>query len=138
MLLGDLCFVEHERVAAFQQTGVDHFLVLAGLHVGALPAFFIWAGRRLHLGLLSRTLLTLVVLAAYVGIVEDRPPVLRAALMAALYMSARLMYRRMDLLNVAALSALVILAVRPSEIRDASFLLSFSAVGIIGALAAPW
>ena len=138
MLLGDRSFVEHDRVVEFQQTGVYHVLVLAGLHVGALTAFFIWAGRRLHLGLLSRTLLTLVVLAAYVGIVEDRPPILRAALMAVLYLSARLLYRRMDLLNVAALSALGILALRPSEIRDASFLLSFSAVGIIGALAAPW
>jgi competence protein ComEC len=138
MLLGDRSFVEHDRVVEFQQTGVYHVLVLAGLHVGALTAFFIWAGRRLHLPLISRTLLTLLVLAVYVGIVEDRPPILRAALMAALYLSARLLYRRMDLLNVAALSALGILAVRPSEIRDASFLLSFSAVGIIGALAAPW
>jgi competence protein ComEC len=125
-------------VVEYQQTGVYHVLVLAGLHVGALTAFFIWAGRRLRLGLVSRTLLTLLVLAAYVGIVEDRPPILRAALMVATYLSARLLYRRMDLLNVAALAALAILAVRPSEISDASFLLSFSAVGIIGALAVPW
>ncbi|MBZ5699861.1 MAG: ComEC family competence protein [Acidobacteriia bacterium] len=138
MLLGDRSFVERDRVVEYQKTGVYHVLVLAGLHVGALTVFFIWAGRRLHLSLLSRTLLTIVVLAAYVGIVEDRPPILRAALMAAIYLSARLLYRRMDLLNVAALSALVILVARPSEISDASFLLSFSAVGIIGALAVPW
>ncbi len=117
MLLGDRSFVEHDRVVEFQQTGVYHVLILAGLHLGALTAFIIWALRRLHLPLISRTLLTLFVLAAYVGIVEDRP---------------------LDLLNVAALSGLGILAVRPSEIRDASFLLSFSAVGIIGALAVPW
>lgn len=138
MLLGDRSFVEHDRVIEFQQTGVYHVLVLAGLHVGALIVFFIWAGRRLRLALLPRTILTLVALAAYVGIVEDRPPILRAALMAAVYLSARLLYRRMDLLNVAAVSALAILAARPSEITDASFLLSFSAVGIIGALAVPW
>jgi competence protein ComEC len=138
MLLGDRSFVEHDRVVEFQQIGVYHVLVLAGLHVGALTAFFIWAGRRLRLALLPRTFLTLVALAAYVGIVEDRPPILRAALMAAVYLSARLLYRRMDLLNVAALSALVLLAARPSEITDASFLLSFSAAGIIGALGVPW
>jgi competence protein ComEC len=138
MLLGDRSFVEHDRVVEFQQTGVYHVLVLAGLHVGALTMFLVWAGRRLHLALIPRTLLTLTALAAYVGIVEDRPPILRAALMAALYLFARLLYRRMDLLNVAALSALAILAARPSEITDASFLLSFSAVAIIGALAVPW
>jgi competence protein ComEC len=137
MLLGDRSFVEHDRVVEFQQTGVYHVLVLAGLHVGALTAFFIWAGRRLRLALIPRTLLTLLVLAAYVGIVEDRPPILRAALMATLYLSARLLYRRMDLLNVAALAALAILAARPSEITDAGFILSFLVVGNIGALAVP-
>ena len=138
MLLGDRSFVDRDRVVEYQQTGVYHVMVLAGLHVGALTAFFIWAGRRLRLSLLLRTLLTLFVLAAYVGIVDDRPPILRAAIMAALYLCAQLLYRRMDLLNMAALSALAILVARPSEIIDASFLLSFSAIGIIGAVAVPW
>ena len=84
MLLGDRSFVDHDRVVEFQKTGVYHVLVLAGLHVGALTAFFIWAGRRLRLSLLLRTLLTLSALAAYAGIVEDRPPIVRAVLMAAL------------------------------------------------------
>ncbi len=121
MLLGDRSFVDHDRVVEFQKTGVYHVLVLAGLHVGALTAFFIWAGRRLRLGLLPTTLLTLLALAAYAGIVEDRPPIVRAVLMAALYLSARLLFRRMDLLNIASLSALVILAARPSEISDRKF-----------------
>ncbi len=138
MLLGDRSFVEHDRVLEYQTTGVYHVLVLAGLHVAALAAFFIWAGRRLRLSLFWRTLLTLAALAAYAGIVEDRPPIIRAVLMAALYLSARLLFRRMDLLNIAALAALAILVARPSEISDPSFLLSFSAVGIIGALAVPW
>jgi competence protein ComEC len=112
-------------------------LVLAGLHVGALAAFFLWAGRRLRLALLPRILVTILALAAYACIVEDRPPIVRAVLMAAVFLSAQLIYRRMDLLNVAAISASVILAARPSEITDASFLLSFSAVVTIGAIAVP-
>ena len=129
--------VERDRVVDFQKTGVYHVLVLAGLHVGALAAFFLWAGRRLHFALFSRIHLTLLALAAYVNIVEDRPPILRAVLMAAVFLSAKLIYRQMDLINVAAVSALVILAARPSEITDASFLLSFSAVATIGAIAVP-
>jgi competence protein ComEC len=135
MLLGDRSFVEHDRVVDFQKTGVYHVLVLAGLHVGALAAFFLWAGRRLHVALFPRIFLTLLVLASYACIVEDRPPIVRAVLMAAVFLSAKLIYRRMDLLNVAAISALAILAARPSEITDASFLLSFSAVVTIGAIA---
>ena len=137
MLLGDRSFVERDRVVDFQKTGVYHVLVLAGLHVGALAAFFLWAGRRLRLALFPRILLTLLALAAYACIVEDRPPIVRAVLMAAVFLSAKLIYRRMDLLNVAAISALLILAARPSEITDASFLLSFSAIVTIGAIAVP-
>jgi competence protein ComEC len=137
MLLGDRSFVERDRVVDFQKTGVYHVLVLAGLHVGALAAFFLWAGRRLRLPLLPRILLTLLALTAYASIVEDRPPIVRAILMAAVYLSAKVIYRRMDLINVAAISALVIVAARPSEITDASFLLSFSAVTAIGAIAIP-
>jgi competence protein ComEC len=138
MLLGDRSFVDRDRVVDFQKTGVYHVLVLAGLHVGALAAFFLWLGRRLRLGLFQRVFLTLVALFAYAAIVEDRPPIARAVIMAAVYLSARLLYRRMDLLNVAAISALVILIARPSEISDPSFLLSFAAVGAIGAVAVPW
>lgn len=137
MLLGDRSFVERDRVVDFQKTGVYHVLVLAGLHVGALAAFFLWAGRRLHLALFPRILLTLLALASYACIVEDRPPILRAVLMASVFLSAKLIYRRMDLINVAAISALGILAARPSELTDASFLLSFSAVATIGAIAVP-
>ena len=78
MLLGDRSFVEHDRVAEFQQTGVYHVLVLAGLHVAALTAFFIWAGRRLQLSLISLDAAYAGGFASYVGIVEDRPPILRA------------------------------------------------------------
>lgn len=46
MLLGDRSFVEHDRVLDYQKTGVYHALVLAGLHVGALAAFFLWLGER--------------------------------------------------------------------------------------------
>jgi competence protein ComEC len=137
MLLGDRSFVERDRAVDYQKTGVYHVMVLAGLHVGALAAFFLWAARKLHFGLFPRVLLTIVALAAYAGIVEDRPPILRAVLMAAVFLSAKLIYRRMDLINVAAISALILLAVKPSELFDASFLLSFSSIAAIAAIALP-
>ncbi len=138
MLLGDRNFIDHQRAEAFQKSAAYHVLVIAGLHVAALAAFLLWAGRRLRLSMLFTTLLTLVVLAGYVAVVEDRPPILRAALMAAIVLCARLLFRRVELLNTAALAALIILAARPSALGDPSFQLSFLAIGTIGALAVPW
>ncbi len=138
MLLGDRSFVDRDRAVEFQETGVYHVLVLAGLHIGALTVFFLWLGRFLRIPLIVRVLLTIALLAAYVGIVEDRPPILRAALMAVTYLTAQLLYRRMELLNIAALSAIVILAGRPSAVANSGFILSYVAVGIIGGVAVPW
>ncbi|HEY2109136.1 MAG TPA: DNA internalization-related competence protein ComEC/Rec2 [Candidatus Acidoferrales bacterium] len=138
MLLGDRSFVDSETVTAFQKTAVYHVLVVAGLHVGALAVFFFWLGRKLRFSVGAASLVTLLALAAYVGMVQDRPPILRAALMVALYLCARPFFRRVELLNTIALAALVILFWKPSLLMDSSFELSFLAAGVIAALALPW
>ena len=138
MLLGDRSFIEHDRAEAYQKTGVYHVLVLAGLHVAALAALLFWIARRLRFSMVWTALFTLAGLCAFAAIVEDRPPILRATLMAAAYLASRVWFRRVPLIHVVALAALAILAFRPSELTDASFLLSFLAAGSIAALALPW
>jgi competence protein ComEC len=138
MLLGDRSFVDSEVVAAFQKTAAYHVLVVAGLHVGALVIFLFWICRGLRLPIGLTTIVTLSVLAAYVGVVQDRPPILRAALMAAFYLCARPLFRRIELLNTIALAALALLFWKPSSLVDSSFQLSFVAAGVIAGLALPW
>ena len=138
MLLGDRSFVDSEVVTAFQITAAYHVLVVAGLHVGALVVFLFWICRGLRLPIGVTTLVTLGVLAAYVGVVQDRPPILRAALMAAFYLCARPLFRRVELLNTIALAALVLLFWKPSSLTESSFQLSFLAASVIASLALPW
>jgi competence protein ComEC len=138
MLLGDRSFVDSDVVLAFQKTAAYHVLVVAGLHVGALVVFLYWLGRRLRLPSVAIALMTLAALAAYVGIVQDRPPILRASLIAAFYLCARPLFRRVELLNTISLAALAILLRKPSALTDSSFQLSFLAAGVIAGLALPW
>jgi competence protein ComEC len=138
MLLGDRSFVERTESTDFQKTGVFHVLVVAGLHVGALAVFLFWAGSRLRLTAFWTALTTLTVLLAYVAVVEQRPPVIRAALMTAIVVIGGLFFRRLDLLNSAGLAALILLIAKPLAIRDSSFQLTFLAIGCIAGLAAPW
>jgi competence protein ComEC len=138
MLLGDRSFVDSQVVLAFQKTAVYHVLVVAGLHVGALVVFLFWFCRRLRFSMAATSFVTLLALAAYVGVVQDRPPIFRAALMAAFYLCARPLFRRIELLNTVALAALVILFWRPDSLADSSFELSFLAAGVIAGLAVPW
>jgi competence protein ComEC len=138
MLLGDRSFLDTEQVDAFRQTGAYHILVLSGLQVGVLAAILLWTTRRVRLPMLAGIAVTIAALWAYAGIVEDQPPIARAAWMATAYLLAFAFFRRTHVLNALGLAALVILAARPSEISDASFLLSFLAVATIGGIAAPW
>jgi competence protein ComEC len=138
MLLGDRSFVDRTDAADFQKTGVFHVLVVAGLHVGALAFALYWLGRRLRLSPVWTALLTLLLLSAYVAVVEQRPPVLRAAMMAAIVVLGRFFFRQLDLLNSAAVAALVLLVAKPLALRDSSFQLTFVAIGCIAGLAAPW
>ena len=138
MLLGDRNFLNSELAESFQKTAAFHVLVVAGLHVGALAVFVFWLCRLLRLPLGATTVITLVVLAGYLGVVQDRPPILRAALMTAIFLFARLLFRRVALVNTVALAALILLIARPDELFDASYQLSFLAAGVIAGLAVPW
>ena len=137
MLLGDRGFIEHSISERFQQTGVYHVLVVAGLHVGALAAFVFWLGRRVRLPMEATVLATLAVLGFYVLVVEERPPILRAALMAAAVLSAAFFYRRPAVLNGLAVAAVLLLCANPAAAFDPSFQLSIAAVGAIGAIGVP-
>ena len=138
MLLGDRSFVDRAEATAFQKTGVFHVLVVAGLHVGALAFALYWAGRKLRLSRVWTILFTLTMLSAYVAVVEQRAPVLRAAMMAAIVVLGGFFFRRLELLNSAAMAALILLAARPLALRDSSFQLTFVAIGCIAGLALPW
>ncbi len=138
MLLGDRTFLDRAESLNYQKTGVYHVLVVAGLHVGALAFFVAWVGNRLRLPRTASALLVFCALAAYVAVVEQRTPVLRASLMAAVVVIASCFYRRVDLLNSAAVAALILLVTNPANLADSSFQLSFVAIFSISALAAPW
>ena len=117
MLLGDRSFVDRDEATDFQKTGVFHVLVVAGLHVGALAALLFWLARKLRLSPGWAIFLVLTLLFAYVAVVEQRPPVLRAALMATAVVTGSFLYRRLDLLNSASLAAMALLLSRPLALR---------------------
>jgi competence protein ComEC len=73
---------------------------------------------------LPRTLATVLLLAAlfaYIAVVEQRAPVLRAGLMTGIVVLASFFYRRLEILNSAAVAAMVLLVAKPAEVFDTSF-----------------
>ena len=137
MLLGDRSFVDRDEATDFQKTGVFHVLVVAGLQVGALAALLFWLARKLRLSPGWATFFVLTQLFAYVAVVEQRPPFLRAALMATAVVTGSFLYRRLDLLNSASVAAMILLVAKPLAVRDSSFQLTFVAIGCIAGWRCP-
>jgi competence protein ComEC len=132
LLLGHRTDLPADVDAAFRHAGVYHVLAVSGFNV-ALVAATVWA--LLALARAPRrvaALGALLVVVGFAAIVGTQPSVLRATLMAVLVLTAVLLEREASVLNGLALAAVGILAVRPAELHDPGFQLSFAATaGIV-------
>lgn len=130
MIGGESGVIDSEMRERFSQSGLSHILALSGLHVGiiaAIVAFALWpvyfAGRGRVRWLIVVAALWLFALLTGMG-----PSVVRATVMATVYMVGRLLYRRTSALNSLAVAAAVILLFAPESLFEIGFQLSFAAV----------
>jgi competence protein ComEC len=137
VLLGDRSALDSETIESFRRTGLYHLLVIAGLHVGLLAFLFGGLLRTLRVRFPWSPLLTLLFLAAYTLLVEQRAPTLRASLMLGLFLIGRLLYREHSILNAVGFAALILLLARPAWLFESGFELSFAAALLIAGLAVP-
>lgn len=113
---------------SFKRVGLAHLLAISGMHLAILVLtglmvvrIFAWppAIERLAIALL---------VCGYLAIVPASVPVWRAGLMALAFLGAGLFGRRLDYLNVWAISAIALLLWRPSELTAPGAQLSFGVV----------
>ena len=135
LLLGETDRLSPATVSAFRDGGVAHVLSISGLHVGLLALGLAVALRPFRPRPVARDAIVLLATVAFAAFTGGRAPVLRAALMIGLYLGARLLGRPTTPGQVFGLSALVLLALDPSRLFDVGFLLTYSAVFGIAALA---
>lgn len=128
LLTGDRRDIDRDLRDAFSATGTAHVLALSGLHVGVIAlALFVllsWIPNRW-----VRFALFALVLGLYVVLTGASPSILRASLMATLFLLAYSIGRISHPLNTLGLAGLIILLIDPSSLFDVGFQLSFGAVG---------
>lgn len=110
-------------------TGLSHLIALSGLHVGFIIALCWGFGALFHLPYRMRILLTLIVLGIFLSIVVPRSSTIRAVLMGVTFLSSPLFKRWSHPVNTFAFSALIILLIKPLELFDVGFQLSYAAIG---------
>ncbi len=131
LLLGEKQDLEREKITKFQNVGVVHVLAISGLHVGFIVIFAMTGFSLLRIPRQLRFWLLLVILFIYGAVVQFKPPVVRASLMALFYLYAERLERKPVADNLLAGAALIILIVNPQELFNPGFQFSFVAVAAI-------
>jgi competence protein ComEC len=137
MVIGEEAFIDRDTRADFQRSGTYHILVVSGMNVSILAFVIFWSLRRLRLGDIPATLLTIASCVAYAFITEVGAPVWRATLMCAVYLCTRLLYRDRAMLNALGAAALGLLVFDPRQLFTASFQMTFVCVLIVAGIAIP-
>lgn len=139
LVLGDRTALEPETREQFRRTGLMHLLAVSGLHVllVGLILFQVLGPVLRRLGMpwrgaeTGRAVLTLTLLGLYMLVAGASVSVVRAVLMAALLIGGLLLQRSAHTLNTLGVAAVVLLLVRPTQLFDVGFQLSFTAVAAI-------
>lgn len=128
LLLGDRTDLTDEVETAFIGSGTMHLLAISGLHVSMLALLLYLVCRWLNVSPVSTAVIVLAGIGGYAFVTDHRPPVLRAAVLAAIAVVALSSARRQTGLNTLAVSALAVLLWRPTDLFDIGAQLSFLAV----------
>lgn len=138
LIIGDKSRLDPELRDSFTRVGVAHVLAISGLHIGlvAMLAYGAWRWllARSQYALLMWSVpklaafFTLPVVLLYAGIAGGSVSTLRAVIMVAVFLTARLLDREEEVFRSLALAALIVSLIWPGAILDISFQLSFVAV----------
>ena len=131
-LIGYTRDISADVYTLFRDSGTLHLLAVSGSNVGLVVLVFLFLLRFSSIKPYARTIILLIVIVVFSFLAYNQPSVVRASVMAALVLIGRGLQRRVDLNNIIASAALIILLFKPTDLFDIGFQLSFiTAWGLI-------
>jgi competence protein ComEC len=137
IMIGETYQVERVWTEQFRNTGTYHAIVISGTHVAVLAAFLMLVLRLCFIRRDAALLITAAALWLYALVTGLQTPCVRCAAGFTLFAIASYFFRRRRILNILAAVAICFLVFDPEQLFEASFQLTFLAVGFIGAFATP-
>jgi competence protein ComEC len=137
MLFGDRRGLSHSLRIGFERTGSFHLFVVSGLHLALLAGGIFLLLKRLRAPNWLATTLTLALATVYAAVTGFGDPVMRALVMTAVFLLARLLGRDRDPLNALGAALLALLVLSPRSLFEASLQMTALAVLAIAGIAAP-
>lgn len=129
MLTGNTKLVESDSLQSFRYGGVAHIFAVSGLHIGIVFAIVSFILKKLHVNKYVSAVICILSTLFYTAICGFSLSALRATIMCAISLIARLTYEHYDGLNSLAIAAIIILSFSPLSLLYVGFQLSVCAVG---------
>ncbi len=128
LLLGEKSNISKEMKQNFINAGVAHIIAVSGLNV-AYVILIIW-GILIFIPIRYsyKVFITIACLLFYMDLTGNTPSIVRAVIMASIFLIAQIAERKPNSYNIISFAALVILVIDPRQLFDAGFILSFSAL----------
>jgi competence protein ComEC len=132
LLLGYRRDIDSETYHAFRKTGLLHFISLSGMHLGILFGIIWWLCKTAGFMKPARAVICAVAVAVFLMVVPPRAPTLRAAIICWVFCASVFFRRYPNPVNTLSLAAIMLLLIRPTQLFEAGWQLSFAAVlGIV-------
>jgi competence protein ComEC len=131
VLIGDRTGLPVEVRQRLQAAGTYHVIAISGGNIAILAALCLGLLRLAGIAGRPAALVTLLGLLAYAQVVTAGASVWRATLMAVLYLAARLLDHRTPPWHALAVTAAVLVCLRPLEVLDVGFILTFGATAAL-------
>ncbi len=110
---------------SFERSGISHILVISGLHVTVILSAIYFSLKKLKVNRFVILFVICLVSGAFLVFYGFSPSIARAVVMAVVVYGGKTSFRRSDGVTSLVIAGLVIAAVDPRAVIDASFLLSF-------------
>ncbi len=128
LLLGDKAGLSEYRKKIYTRAGVAHFLVISGLHITSIGSLLFALLTRIGFKRKVSGTVVMILLTGYGICVGFSVSILRALVMYAIRVLADILKKAYDMLNAVAVAMIVVIAIMPRMIADASFIYSFATV----------
>jgi len=127
-VLGEKAEVSKDMKDKFKYTGLAHLIVISGTHISLVVIGIVKILDGFSLGYRFKYLMALVALTFYCALIGLSPGILRAYIMGAMMILARILFEQEDSKKSLLVSFIVIIVLNPYSLFDISMQLSYAAV----------
>lgn len=132
LMLGYRADIDSKTIIAFRKTGLLHFVCLSGMNFCIVIGIIWWLCKTAGLMKPARAVVCIIAAVVFLLVVPSNAPAMRAGIICFVFCASFFFRRHPNPLNSLSLAAIILLLIRPTELFEPSWQLSFAATfGVI-------